>query len=310
MASHFKYVPTESCRGGFPLHDRFHRLAALLLTATLLLVSISSSNAFDSYRWQRYAVLQQVKDNPTAAIDGFIELAANARNDYQASDALEQAAMLALAGKDFNRALALAGKIPLPSHAAAVRLRILASGEKWQQITDEFATTDFSDGPPSLAAVAYHIRGRAFLQAGDKNRAESDFIAAARRSDKVQVFFDLGNIAMELGNDVIAADAFLNAQRAMDSPSGWQYYATIRSRAAILRRNGFYEYALQELDKAGDGTGFTHISILIDRAGILTAMGRTDEAVELYKHALTIDGIYTIQENTINAELGKLGNRR
>lgn len=278
-------------------------------TALVLLLSLgSASAAVDSYYWERRSALGMAQDDqPHAAVEALLELAGNAANPYQRSDALEQAAMIAARAGDTDQALSLAQDIPLKPNATVVYMRLLANNQRWDEIIETYSDTDFSDWPPSIAEEAFYTRGRAFRENARKPEAQADFIEAARRSQNAQIFFDLGRIAADLGNDATAAEAFKYARLNMPDRAGWQFYDAIRSRAQILRRNGLNTLALAELDEAGDmAPGFTAVSILIDRAAILANMGENKQAIQLYQQALAVEGIYTIQENTINSALQQL----
>lgn len=274
----------------------------------ILLTGVTVEAAVDSYSWERRSALRMVQnDQPNEAVNAFLILADTAANPYQQSDAIEQAAMIVAREGDSERAVNLALSIPLKPNAKTVHMRLLARNEQWNTIIEHYANTDFSAWPPSIAEEAFYTRGRAFRELDKKPEAEADFIEAARRSQNAQIFFNLGRLAMELGNDPIAAEAFRYARLNMPNRAGWQFYEAIRSRARILHRNGLHTLALAELDEAGEaGPSFTAVSLLIDRAAILADMGETAAAIQIYEDALTIEGIYRVQQNTINDALQRL----
>lgn len=224
---------------------------------------------------------------------------------YLRSDALELAARSALALERIDLALELAGRIPLPPQSLRARLRILADRKQWREIVVEFAEAPFADWPEALAADAFYLRGTAWRERGERAAALRDFREAARRTDRVEIVFDLAQLASGLQQDVLAMDAFLAVQRAQ--PSGWRFLRSTFARAGILLRNDLAEFALRELEKAEPGaTGYWRVSLLRIRGDALAALGRSDDAVATYHAALETDGIAQVQREQIKAALTDL----
>lgn len=279
----------------------------IVLLLALTSFVICTADAIDEYSLKRRRALQMADNQPEAAYEAFLHLTEHAANPYQQSDALEQAAMILANAGNYERAIALALSIPLGPRAATVHMRLLAQSKQWQPIIDYYANADFSQAPASLAEEAFYIRGKAFRESGRKAEALDDLVNASYYSHNPQLYFDLAKLALELGNDPIAAEACLYARLNMPARAGWQFYESTRTRAAILRRNGFYDLALAELDVAGEvKSGFTAVELIAERAAVLAAMGNSEEAIKLYEKALATDGIYTVQQNAINTALQKL----
>lgn len=270
--------------------------------AMVLTVGATVAGARPDYGRARRPALALLRDGAHAeAFDAFLALHDGARNDHQRADALEQAAMAALGLERFDEALALARQIPLRPQSRTVQMRLLARQERWQAILDDFADDAVADWPRSVAAEAYHLRGLAHHRLDAPKAALREWVEAARRTENPQVFFDLGNLAMSLNEDVIAMDAYGDFQRAgPEGRGGWRYYTAIVARARILLRNGIYAYALDELDKAGEGVGgYWRVQVLTERGRALAALGKREQANAVFEAALATEGIYNVQRNRI-----------
>jgi tetratricopeptide (TPR) repeat protein len=241
------------------------------------------------------------------ALKAFLKMTVTAQNDYQRSDAFEQAAMSSHHLKREDEAMQLAARIPRFPQARTVRMRLMAERAMWQAIIDEFRNDDISKWPRSTAGEAFYLRGKAYRQMNDLEAARRDLAQAARRNTRVDVFFELAGVCDSLKRDVEAMDAYLNVLRALPDPDGWMFHTAVSARAAILLRNGKHEYALEELDKADAATGYWRVHNLKLRAAVLKAMGRKAEALAAYAQALAVKGIYPVQRSEIEAALKTIG---
>jgi len=284
-----------------------HNPSAWRISAVAIVVCAACAAAPADYASDRQAALALVyAKQHKQALAAFLKMSETAQNDYQRSDAFERAAMCAQQLQRTDEALQLAARIPSLPHARTVRMRIMAEQKRWQDIVNEFRGDQIAFWPRSAAWEAFHIRGLAYRRLNDLTAARRDLAEAARRSDRSQVFFDLAGVCVALKRDVEAMDAYLNVQRALPNPSGWQFYTAVISRANILLRNGIHEYALEELDKAGNVRGYWLVKTLRTRAAILAAMGRKAEAQDVYRAALKTDGVRDAQKRAIEAALEQL----
>ncbi|MFC1453966.1 tetratricopeptide repeat protein [Verrucomicrobiota bacterium] len=283
-------------------------IAIHIVTATLL-IGMSVSTARADYTADRQAALAMVAAKQhEQALAAFLVMGETAQNDYQRSDAFEQAAMCALTLQRLDEALRLADRIPLRPHARTVRMRLMAEQKQWQQIVDTFKDVDPSDWPRSAAGEAFYLRGLAYCKLKDLESARRDLTAAAQRRLKTDVFFELAGVCMALKRDVDAMDAWLGVQRTLKDVGGWQYYTSITARAGILLRNGKYNCALKELDKVNRTSGYWLVKCLKLRGAVLTAMDRKTEAKAIYEEALKTKGISDIQKKNIEAALNNILN--
>lgn len=277
--------------------------AARLATATLLL-GISEAIAGNDYAADRKAALELVAAKQhEQALASFLALGATAQNDYQRSDAYEQAALCALALRRPEEAFRLAEKIPSRPHAIAVRMRLMAELRQWQQIVDTFKDQDLSRWPRSAAGEAFYLHGLACRQLNDLETARQSLAEAARLRTRTDVFFELAKVCTELRRDVEAMDAWLSVQRMLGGVGGWQFYTSIAERAGILLRNGMNDCALRELDKAKGAAGYWLVQCLKLRGAALAAMDRKAEAKAVYEEALKTNGILDIQKKEIKEAL-------
>lgn len=268
------------------------RLACMLLLVTCL--------AKADYELQRRHALALAKRQPEAALAALEQLHNDATNVYQQTDALTQAAQLAWQLERPEQAFQLAARIPLAHRALTLRLRFLARQEAWHQIVDEAAEVDFSSWPSSAIADAAYYRGTAYRRLDQLALAHRDLTIAARHSDRIEVFFDLGELSLKLGYDVQAMDAFERVQRVSPDPYGWQFYTAVTTRATILLRHDFYSLTLPEVDKASVAVkGYWRGRLLYLRGQALAGLGRREEAVATFQRALAEDDLYSSQRQLI-----------
>ncbi len=109
-----------------------------------------------------------------AALAMFVGMAANTSSDAQKSDALEQAAMLAHTMKQDDKAMELARQIPLAPLSKTVQMRLMNEAHKLREIVDAFKDENIDAWPESIAAEAYHLRGKAYIQIKDGKAAAAD----------------------------------------------------------------------------------------------------------------------------------------
>lgn len=286
--------------GGLP------RLMTPVLTLAIVLLPCAAASA-DYELERRKALLLSDGGKHEASMAAFLRLSQSADNDLKRADAFEHAAMQAHHLRQPQRALQLASMIPLAPQAKTTRMRLLAAEKQWAQILDEFQSEDPATWPRSVAAEAFHLRGKARLQMRDPQGALADLKQASRRSERVEVFFDLGNLCLDMKLDVEAADAYLLTQRATPDSAGWVYYTAVTNRAGILIHNGKHAQALTELQRIPDSvTGYWMVRTMILRARALTGLDRRGDAISLYRQALTVDGLYSVHRDEINADLRQL----
>ena len=74
----------------------------------------------------------------------------------------------------FDRAMELAGRIPLAPTAKAARIQIMGQGGRWRELIDAFQNEDIDRWPAPFQGDAFHARGAAYFRTKDGRRAEAD----------------------------------------------------------------------------------------------------------------------------------------
>ena len=286
-----------------------NRVPRTVLLSTIAVVLCASGVHADWYAARREAMHMANQGQHEEARGAFQDLADAATNEHQRSDVLERAAMSTLRLEDHEEALSIAGRIPLAPVRAAVRMRLLAAQERWDDILEEFKDEDFSDWPRSAAGEAHYLRGKARVELGDREAALPDLMEAGRRTENARVFYDLAEVAAALNRDIVAMDAWRDTQRALRATGGWMFYSTVTKRADTLNRYGKHTHALAEVEKVDIErlSGYWLISMLQRRAAALAGLGRREEALADCRRALDTEGINRWQREAVERVMESLG---
>ncbi|MFA7159814.1 MAG: hypothetical protein WC299_10975, partial [Kiritimatiellia bacterium] len=219
------------------------------------------------------------------AIDAFTALAGRPITDFQKSYVLEQAADCARSSKKVELANELAGRIPVPAVAKTVRMQNLLAEQKPQALADEFGKEDISAWPFWKQRDGYFARGRAWSALKQGKEAEADLTKALEyptdlmeRADILQAIAE--NRLANLEDLAGATEAYLQVV-AMSRLGGSAKYLGAAVRCAqLLAKQKKYAEAEAVLDKmnAGNLSGTWRGSMLLARAAVLDAAGKTNEA--------------------------------
>lgn len=144
-----------------------------------LLLLLTSITARADYLSDRQAAVKLVAAGQHAeALEIYLRIAEPPATKGQQADALHQAAKCAVNLKQFDQALELAGRIPLPNSALACRLSILESARRWEDLVSEFEPVEIANWPERLRGEAYLSRGTAHAVLKHGAEAARDFEAA------------------------------------------------------------------------------------------------------------------------------------
>lgn len=248
------------------------------------------------------------------AMAAFVKMAEGPASDFQKSDALEQATLCANRLKQYDRAMELAEKIPLPPVSKTCRMRTLVEQRKWQEVVAAFKDEEIDRWPEDVACNAYFLRGGAYYALKDGQAAEKDLREAA---DLLTEDNAKGLAANALGDtyrhllkdDARAIEAYRMAYK---TRALYKQCQAAISVAGIFRRQGKPDEAAQELGRIDMGEvklGYWRIAMLQAWGGVLTDQGRTEEAVARYKDALQVEGILPAQRDACEQALKALQGR-
>ncbi|MFO7903665.1 MAG: DUF4838 domain-containing protein [Pirellulaceae bacterium] len=229
------------------------------------------------------------------ALAAFVTLAnREGVTEYQRSIALQQAARCARDLKDYERARALAGRIPIPAVADTVRMQNLLAQREWHELIERFGAEDLARWPFWQAGEAYFARGRAYIHAGAGEKAESDLLAALELTPddrlRTSILLNLGrNRETVLEDNTMALEAYQRIADQRKNTGSADYFRGVQGAARILALRGEFDAAMNTLDRVNveDLRGYWRGSMLLSRGAALTAAGRTDEALKTYGAMLT-----------------------
>ena len=221
-----------------------------------------------------------------AALSMFVGMAANTSSDAQKSDALEQAAMLAHTMKQDDKAMELARQIPLVPLSKTVQMRLMNEAHKLREIVDAFKDENIDAWPESIAAEAYHLRGKAYIQIKDGKAAAADLQKAIGLTSAGYLLTALADTCvLLLKDDELGLEAYRRALRFDRMYSGCIAAA---GAAEILARQGKFDEARVELEKINLDE-IVHPSyrgrVLAAYGDILSKQGKKAEAIAKYREA-------------------------
>ncbi|MEI6166355.1 MAG: tetratricopeptide repeat protein [bacterium] len=263
-----------------------------------VLIPVVSTFASQYLEDRQVAEKLLAEKKPAEALEVFVKLADTyAAVPSQKTDALEQACLIALQFKQYDRALDLAGKIPEPAVSKACQMRVLEAKRDWRQIITSFKSEDISIWPENQADIGFYFRGLAYARLGDQAQAISDLEKAAENGAdgdneifKGRALCELGVIYTSLKEYQKAIDAYGNAQNSRIKGTFMLFNAII-SRAALFSKLGKYEEALEELNKidlAALSTGAWKSGVLRAYGDIYEAKGDKKQALEKYTEAISV----------------------
>ena len=224
------------------------------------------------------------------ALDAFVALASSEATERQKSVALTKAAACARALGDVDRAGQLAKQIPIDAVSKTVQMENLVAERKWSELLERFSAEDLSKWPFWIAGEAAFLRARAHAARGDGKAAEQDLTLAlelvsdARKQTAIRV--QLGeNREQRLQDDEGALAFFREVAMQTTGTGSADYYRGVQGAARVLVRLGDREDALETIRrvKSRDLRGHWRGAMLLSEAEVLSAIGRGEEAKEIYR---------------------------
>ena len=271
-------------------NSRVSYLGRITRTSIIMIgiVSACGASAWGDYLSDRKAA-QKLAGGGTneAALAMFVGMAANTSSDAQKSDALEQAAMLAHIMKQDDKAMELARQIPLAPLSKTVQMRLMNEAHKLREIVDAFKDENIDAWPESIAAEAYHLRGKAYIQIKDGKAAAADLQKAIGLTSAGYLLTALADTCvLLLKDDDLGLEAY---RRALQFDRMYSGCIAAAGAAGILAKQGKFNEARVELEKINLDEVANHPAyparVLAAYGDILARQGRKAEAIAKYREA-------------------------
>ncbi|MEQ8785846.1 MAG: DUF4838 domain-containing protein [Pirellulaceae bacterium] len=253
-------------------------------------------------------------DTRTEALEAFVNLASRDKlSDFQKCDALEQAAAVARAINDYERADKIALQAPIEAVAKTIRMQNLLTQRKSAELVEQYAAEDLSKWPFWNAGEAYFTRGRAYVQTGDGRKAEADLKAALPLTPdnrtQLSILRTLGdNRERNLKDDNAALEAYLRIVDSTQANGSSEYYYGVLGAARILTRQSKFDDALAALHHVDieNLRGTWRGSMLLALGSTLAAAGRTDDALAAYMKVASDDDALRLHRETAQQAIADL----
>jgi tetratricopeptide (TPR) repeat protein len=189
-------------------------------------------------------------------------------------------------------------------------MRIMSAERKWKEIIDKFKDDIIDNWPDEVAANAFHLRGGAYYNLKDGNKAEKDLKKAAELLTEENVkglaLIALGDTYQYLlKNDDLAIEAY---RRVYKTAFYKQCQAAI-SIAGIFQRQNKLDEAVTEMnriDMKKVQSGYWRIAMLQAWGSVLGGQGKKSEAIAKYNEALNVDGISSGQKSACEKAIRNL----
>jgi hypothetical protein len=228
------------------------------------------------------------------ALAAYVDLAEQRdTNDFQASDALQQAADCARRLQDFDRADQLAAQIPIAAVAQTVRMENLLSQRKFAAVIEQFGNQPFDQWPFWQIGAAAFARSRAYVSLKIGDKAEADLSTALQYTSdprlRTSILVAMGrNRETNLQDDDAALQAYRQNFQSTARIGSADQFASVQGAARILTRRGEFDAALATIERAKIGSlhGFWRHSLQLTLAETLAAADRTDEATKTCRSIL------------------------
>ncbi len=232
------------------------------------------------------------------ALAALVALAEGDATDLQRADALEQAAAMARASGDTERAAELGRSIPIDVVAKTVRMHNLLAERKWRELIAEFEEEDIAAWPFWKAGDGWAARGRAYAEAGFGKEAEADLTRALELTSdaraRTAIWLALGrNREQHLGDEEAAMAAYRQIVESAGRLGSAREFSAVQHLARLLTRSGRHDDALATLRKVDieNLRGYWRGSMLLAVGAAQHSAGRREDALATYRALLADDTI-------------------
>ncbi len=271
--------------------------------------------ADDDYLHARRAATDLAAERKDAeAIAAFRAAAQGNLTDLQKADALELAADCARRLGQYDRAMELAGQVPIEAVARAVRMKNLLAMRKAQELAGQFEDEDIAAWPFWKAGEGFYLRGRAHAATGEGRKAEADLTRALPLTTdpraRLDVLLALGtNRENNLQDAAAALEAYRKIAAAPRHTGSATYYRGVQGAARVLVASGRPEEALATLRQVDCSRlrGYWHGSMHLALGVALSAAGREQEALDAYRELLSSEDVSAADRKAAEEAIRALG---
>ena len=259
-------------------------------------------------------VLWASKGKNEAALEKLLLVAKTSKDKNIISEAYRMSARVALRVRKNNEALHFAKQIPLEKLSKTTQMSVLCSTRSYQEIVDNFKAEDIDSWPEAIMGDgfrwtikgdAFRWRGTAYYNLKRGKKAEVDLIKAVDNlaldrsgigyAQKGRTMILLGKTYSELLNDnQKAIQIYRKVFKVILYDHNVQCLA-LRNISEIFLKLNQPEKAIKEFDSLDysklSGSYYYKIIFLRAKGKALVAVGRHDEAIEIYRKALALNGI-------------------
>jgi len=286
----------------------------IIIIATMLCFSVNAMADYLSGRKVAEELGRAGKQQE--AVAAFTSLVAEAKSDFQKSDALEQAASWACALKQYDLALELAKQIPLPASSKYCRMKILLESGKYKDLIAEYKDENFEEWPESLVGNGYYSRGSAYRAAGNAEAAAKDLEKTLENIDpdgffRIRVLNELGGVYQALGQEDKALEAHRRVVNASAYRGIYTFCQSVITASNMLIKQGKYDEALAEIKKFDPlpASGIYRTQALEIYGDIFAGQGKKDDAKAKYLEALQDKGISKNAADNLNKKISEMLNK-
>jgi len=233
------------------------------------------------------------------ALAAYVTLAeGNKVTDLQKSTALEHAARCARSLKDFDRVGKLVEQIPIEAVEKTAQMEHLASQRDWQGIVDKFGGEDIRQWPFWQIGAGALVRGHAYHALKEGRKAAEDLKLALEFTSDSHTRLRIQRLLANNYEDVLEDDTnalkmYRTAIDAGNNTGSADYFYCVQGAARVLTRKDECEQALEILNLVDlqELRGFWRGSMLLARGATLSAAGRQDEAMDVYRAMASDDRV-------------------
>lgn len=301
--------------------DTFKRptLSVMLVVLLISLVALPvfAASAEGDYPTLRKAALKLAQQKKyDEAIEAFKKMAQDAKLPAQKSDALEQAATIAMTDKKFDQAMTLAKQIPDEQTAVMVQMRLLLANKDAKGVLELVADKDLSQWDDVTAGEALYLRGKAHDAQASYESAAADIEEALKRMGqsrlRSEAGLSLGNIYREHlkspDKAIAAYQAVLDEEASRDF-HGWVYANTLINKAMTQAQNSDTDGALaslKQIDLSTRTSGYWAAKFRQTQAQIHAQRGEKKQAIDMLTEALTLPKVPDFLKANLQKELDSL----
>jgi tetratricopeptide (TPR) repeat protein len=259
----------------------------VLMAATLPLLG-----NYPNGRAEGMELLQSGKN--AEAAEFFVALAETVRRPVQKADALRHAALAAARNQQIEEALLLADQIPLEPESLLAKIQVFQEARQWNHVEETAALLDTNTWPDKLIYPALMARARANFTLGQTEAAESHARLALEHTvsptQQGATWHLIAQNAQRGGADSTKAlDAYAEVIRLR--AGGGSLQRALLERARLLSALGRHDEALAdlaELEQNNNNDPHWISAALIGHGEVHRDMGNKERAREHFQQAAQV----------------------